>query len=102
MQLRRLTRFSRLELEKEQAELQEQIAALEEILGDEQQLRKVVSDELAEVAKAYGNPRRTVLLQSAGQPSATAVPLEVSRRPLPGPALLGRAAGPHHRRRAAR
>ncbi len=46
-------------------------------------LRKVVSDELAEVAKTYGTPRRTVLLESAGTtvtPTAAA-PLEVADDP---------------------
>jgi DNA gyrase subunit A len=81
MQLRRLTRFSRLELESEKAELERTIAELDAILGDDKQLRTVVSAELAEVAKAHGTPRRTVLLQSAGQPSTTAVPLEVADDP---------------------
>ncbi len=81
LQLRRLTRFSRIELERQQTELERTIAALDEILSDERRLRTVVSEELAEVAKAHGSPRRTVLLQSAGQPSATAVPLEVSDDP---------------------
>nr|WP_203231308.1 DNA topoisomerase IV subunit A [Nocardioides caldifontis] len=80
MQLRRLTKFSRLELETEKTELEELIAQLDAILSDEAELRKVVSDELAEVAKAHGTPRRTVLLASAGQPSA-AVPLEVADDP---------------------
>jgi DNA gyrase subunit A len=66
MALRRLTRFSRIELEKEQSELQRTIEELDAILGDERLLHKVVSDELAEVAKTYGTPRRTVLLASAG------------------------------------
>ena len=81
MQLRRLTKFSRLELENEKTELQRLIEELDAILNDEKQLRRVVSDELADVAKAHGTPRRTVLLQSAGQPSATAVPLEVADDP---------------------
>ena len=66
MPLRRLTRFSKLELDKERDELAATIAELDEILGDEARLRKVVSDELAEVAKTYGTPRRTVLLESSG------------------------------------
>ena len=33
---------------------------------------------LAEVAKTYGTPRRTVLLESAGQTVSAAVPLEVA------------------------
>lgn len=81
LQLRRLTRFSRIELEKEKEELEQRIAALDEILNDETKLRAVVSDELAEIAKAHGTPRRTVLLQSAGQPSAAALSLEVTDDP---------------------
>jgi DNA gyrase subunit A len=81
MQLRRLTKFSRIELENEKTELERLIEELDAILNDEKRLRKVVSDELAEVAKAHGTPRRTVLLQSAGQPSTTAVPLEVADDP---------------------
>src|SRR5919199_4304273 len=81
MPLRRLTRFSRIELEKEGAELRETIAALDAILGDDKLLRKVVSDELNEVAKTYGTPRRTVLLESAGQTVSAAAPLEVADDP---------------------
>ena len=81
MPLRRLTRFSRLELEKERSELEKTIADLDAILQDEKLLRKVVSDELGEVAKNYGTPRRTVLLESAGQTVTTAVPLEVADDP---------------------
>jgi DNA gyrase subunit A len=81
LQLRRLTKFSRIELEKERDELERLIAELDEILEDEKKLRAVVSDELAEMAKAHGTPRRTVLLQSAGQPSAAALSLEVTDDP---------------------
>ncbi|MCW2813258.1 MAG: gyrA 2 [Nocardioides sp.] len=82
MALRRLTRFSRIELEKEQAELLAEIEALDAILGDEALLRTVVSDELAEVAKTFGTPRRTVLLESAGTPvTATAAALEIADDP---------------------
>ncbi|GAA4822950.1 DNA topoisomerase (ATP-hydrolyzing) subunit A [Nocardioides caeni] len=83
MQLRRLTRFSRLELEKEQAELRQQIEELDAILADESLLKKLVSTELGEVAKTFGTPRRTVLLQSAGTTAvaAAAAPLEVADDP---------------------
>jgi DNA gyrase subunit A len=40
-----------------------------------------VSTELADVAKAHGTPRRTVLLESAGVPATTATPLEVTDDP---------------------
>jgi DNA gyrase subunit A len=83
MPLRRLTKFSRIELEKEQDELRKTIEYLESILSDEKLLRKVVSDELAEVAKTHGTPRRTVLLASAGTTvtAAAATPLEVADDP---------------------
>jgi DNA gyrase subunit A len=95
MALRRLTKFSRLELEKEQSELQQTIEELDAILGDDKLLRKVVSDELTEVAKTFGTPRRTILLESAGTTvSAAAAPLEVPDDPcyafLSGSGLLAR------------
>ncbi len=82
MQLRRLTRFSRIELEKEQEALRREIEELDAILNDEKLRWKVVSEELAEVAKTYGTPRRTVLLESAGTTvTAASVPLEVADDP---------------------
>ena len=81
MPLRRLTRFSKLELDKERAELQAAIDELDAILEDDKLLRKVVSDELNDVAKTYGTPRRTVLLESAGQTVTAAVSLEVADDP---------------------
>ena len=94
MPLRRLTRFSKLELEKEKGELERTIEQLDAILADEKLLRKVVSDELTDVAKEHGTPRRTVLLGAA--PAVTAASaVEVSRRPLLRPAVLHRPARPH-------
>ena len=81
LQLRRLTKFSRLELDKEKTDLERLIEELEAILGDEKLLLKTVSTELADVAKAHGTPRRTVLLESAGVPATTATPLEVADDP---------------------
>jgi DNA gyrase subunit A len=82
MQLGRLTRFSRIELEKEQDTLRREIEELETILADEALLRKVVSDELAEVAKTFGTPRRTVLLESAGTTvTAASASIEVADDP---------------------
>jgi len=81
LQLRRLTRFSRVELEAEKAELERQIEALRAILGDERLLLKTVSNELAEVAKGHGTPRRTVLLESAGTAPTKATPLELTDDP---------------------
>jgi DNA gyrase subunit A len=85
LQLRRLTKFSRIELENEKADLERQIEELRAILGDEKLLLRTVSKELEEVAKAHGTPRRTVLLESAGTPVSSptggALPLEVADDP---------------------
>jgi len=83
LQLRRLTKFSRIELETERDELQREIERLTAILEDKALLLKVVSDELAEVAKVHGTPRRTVLLESDGlsATAAAATPLEVADDP---------------------
>jgi len=64
LRLRQLTKYSRIELEKEQDELRREIAELEAILGSEERLRTLVSDELGAIAEAHGTPRRTVLLES--------------------------------------
>ena len=80
--LRRLTRYDRLELEREQDELRAEIAALTEILESDAKLRELVSGELAEVAKKFGTPRRTVLLEGgAAAATVAAVPLEVADDP---------------------
>jgi DNA gyrase subunit A len=80
LRLRRLTKFSRIELEKERDELADDIAALEALLGDESLLRGAVSDEMAEVAATYGTPRRTILLESAGGVATAAEGAPVAKR----------------------
>ncbi|MBO1755351.1 DNA topoisomerase (ATP-hydrolyzing) subunit A [Allobranchiibius sp. CTAmp26] len=80
LQLRRLTKFSRIELEKEQQELLEAIEALRAILADEKLLQRTVSGELAEISKTHGTPRRTTLLESSGTPAAS-TSLEVADDP---------------------
>ncbi|MET9428038.1 MULTISPECIES: DNA topoisomerase IV subunit A [unclassified Streptomyces] len=78
--LRRLTKFDRLELEGERDRLNSEIEELTRILESDAELRKLVSSELAAVAKKFGTERRTVLLESAGAPVA-AVSLEVADDP---------------------
>ena len=78
--LRRLTRYDRLELEREQETLRREIAELTAILEDDGRLREVVSGEMAELAKKFGTPRRTVLLEGGDEVRA-AVPLEVADDP---------------------
>ncbi|MEV6343879.1 DNA topoisomerase IV subunit A [Actinoplanes sp. NPDC051851] len=83
--LRRLTRFDRIELETEQERLRAEIAELSRILDDENVLKKVVSDELAKVAKDFGRPRHTTLidgdLKEVLAASVPAGPLEVADDP---------------------
>lgn len=78
--LRRLTKFDRIELESERDRLNGEIDELTGILESDSELRKLVSAELASVAKKFGTPRRTVLLESAGSP-APAASLQVADDP---------------------
>lgn len=64
LRLRRLTKFSQIELETEKNELLEAIADLTQILGSEAKMHALISDELALVSREFGTPRRTVLLET--------------------------------------
>jgi len=78
--LRRLTRFDKLELEREQETLRAEIAELTEILENDETLRALVGGEMADLGKKFGTPRRTVLME-AGAAVTAAVPLEVGDDP---------------------
>ena len=67
MQLGRLTRLGRADLETEQTELTETITGLQEILGDENKLREVIVDELGEVRETFAEPRRSSLEIDPGE-----------------------------------
>ncbi|WP_454138257.1 DNA gyrase/topoisomerase IV subunit A [Microbacterium paulum] len=62
LRLRRLTRFSRIELESERGTLKKEIADLEALLGSDTMLRAQVARELDAAADTFGTPRRTLLL----------------------------------------
>ncbi|KTR08215.1 DNA gyrase/topoisomerase IV subunit A [Curtobacterium luteum] len=64
LRLRRLTKFSRLELEGERDQLLADIAALEELLASDERLRAQVSLELTEVSDRFATPRRTLLTEA--------------------------------------
>jgi DNA gyrase subunit A len=91
MPLRRLTKFSKLELDKEAEELRATIAGLDEILEDDGRLRAVVSEELAEVApccwrrRARPRRRRRPPSRSRTTPAGcSSPPPGCSRAPRPG------------------
>ncbi|MCY3850860.1 MAG: DNA gyrase subunit A [Acidimicrobiaceae bacterium] len=67
MQLSRLTRLGRSDLEEEAANLQARIAELQAILGDDQKLRGVIIDELTEIRDKFGEPRRSTLEIDPGE-----------------------------------
>jgi DNA gyrase subunit A len=81
LRLRRLTKLSRLELERERDQLTSDIEALRELLGDPKLMRTTVSDELAAVATTYGTPRRTILIEASGVVRPSSAPLEVTDDP---------------------
>ncbi len=83
--LRRLTKYDKLELEAEQDRLRAEIAELSKILDDESVLKKLVSSELARIAKDFPTERRTALIDgdlkevlAAAKPAG---PLEVADDP---------------------
>ncbi|MGH3620384.1 MAG: DNA gyrase/topoisomerase IV subunit A [Sciscionella sp.] len=83
--LRRLTKYDRLELESEQDKLREEIAELSTILDDESVLKKIVSAELAKIAKDFPTERRSALidgdLKEVLAASKLSGPLEVADDP---------------------
>jgi DNA gyrase subunit A len=62
LQLHRLTQLSVDEILKELAQLRERIGELEEILRSEKRLKAVIVAELREILKAYGDERRTQIV----------------------------------------
>jgi DNA gyrase subunit A len=80
--LRRLTRYDKLELDRERETLATEIAELTAILESPERLRELVSSELAAVSDKFATSRRTVLLEGSGAArTAAAVPLEVADEP---------------------
>ncbi|MGA0065258.1 MAG: DNA gyrase subunit A [Ilumatobacteraceae bacterium] len=67
MQLRQLTRLSRIDLETEQKNIREQIRELTAILKDDKKLRGVISTELSEVRKAFATPRVCTITADVGE-----------------------------------
>ncbi|MEO9224469.1 MAG: DNA gyrase C-terminal beta-propeller domain-containing protein, partial [Acidimicrobiales bacterium] len=66
MQLGRLTRLARIDLEKEIEDLRSTIAGLEAILADDAKLKSVIKDELAAVREKFANERRSKITFDPG------------------------------------
>lgn len=90
LRLRRLTKFSRVELEKEAETLRQEISYLEAVLGSESKLIDLVISELSEVSASLGTPRRTVLSTSMTLPVApgTKKPTESSMQVEDSPCIV--------------
>ncbi|AGH41011.1 DNA topoisomerase IV subunit A [Bifidobacterium thermophilum] len=76
LRLRRLTKMSRIELEAERDELKRKIEELERILGSDEELDRVVVEEMDQAVAQWGTPRRTVLLDLNPDGSLSPVPVQ--------------------------
>jgi len=88
LRLRRLTKFSRIELETERDELLAEIAKLEELLGSDALIRRQVAVELEAVADELGTPRRTVLMNAKPAQKRTAKQAETDLQIADAPTLV--------------
>ena len=64
LQLRRLSALERQKILDEYAEIIKYIAELENILANESVLRQVITDELVELKRVFGDGRRTVIVDA--------------------------------------
>ncbi|MFM8723009.1 MAG: DNA topoisomerase (ATP-hydrolyzing) subunit A, partial [Acidimicrobiaceae bacterium] len=69
MQLRQLTRLSRIDLETEQKDVQAQIKELKAILNDDKKLRAVISKELSAVRETFASDRVCKITADVGEMS---------------------------------
>jgi len=67
LQLQRLTGMERQKIVDELADIQRRIAEYLELLGSEKLVRELIVDELKEVRKAYGDERRTQIIEDTGE-----------------------------------
>ncbi|MDY2941673.1 MAG: DNA topoisomerase IV subunit A [Varibaculum sp.] len=85
LRLRRLTKFSTIELQNRRDELVTEIADLQYLLSDRNALLEKMRTEMRELAATYSDPRRTVLMDgdsvAAAEAAAADVPLDIPDEP---------------------
>lgn len=67
MQLRQLTRLSRIDLEKELGDVQERIKEYESILASDVKLRGVIKEEMSEVREKFATERICKIINDSGE-----------------------------------
>ena len=67
LQLQRLTGMEQQKIADELGEIQRRIAEYLELLGSEKLVREAIVEELKEVRKAYGDERRTQIIEDTGE-----------------------------------
>src|SRR5205814_745929 len=67
MRLQQLTGLEREKITAEYAEVQGDIRRLREILGSEELVLKIISDELRQIREQYGDKRRTEIIAEANE-----------------------------------
>lgn len=70
IKLRHINREYILKRTEETDQLEKDIADMEEILGSESRVNKLIIDELKEISKKYGQPRRTMFLYDVEEQAA--------------------------------
>ena len=70
IKLRHINREYILKRTQETADLEKEIAEMEDILSDTKKISRLIIDELREIAKKYGQPRRTMFLYDVAETEA--------------------------------
>ncbi len=71
IKLRHINREYILKRTEETDQLQKEIAEMEEILRDPKKINRIIIDELQEISKKYGQPRRTMFLYDVAEVEET-------------------------------
>ncbi|MBM3229554.1 DNA gyrase subunit A, partial [Candidatus Parvarchaeota archaeon] len=67
MKLSRLTALEQDKIDSEHKELQQTISNLNKILSDENEILKIISEEMDDIKAKYATPRKTQIMQDDGQ-----------------------------------